>query len=170
MLQNRAKKVSNTLPCHCSLHSIGNDSRATLHHAQYTKLPWPVKIKLPKTNKKTNIGLSRWPALGCCLLLAGVPHCHLFITSLSQPDSSNPVDTRASAEVALAISAYHKTFSFPRPPLKYQGSWERESETAEAWTACHFLPRFHWGDTEMSDTGWQLEHMKSSSTDKPCHL
>lgn len=79
-----------------------------------------------KTNKKTNIGLSRWPALGCCLLLAGVPHCHLFITSLSQPDSSNPVDTRASAEVALAISAYHKTFSFPRPPLKYQGSWERE--------------------------------------------
>lgn len=86
------------------------------------------KIKLPKTNKKTNIGLSRCPALGCCLLLAGVPHCHLFITSLSQPDSSNPVDTRASAEVALAISAYHKTFSFPRPPLKYQGSWERERD------------------------------------------
>lgn len=29
-----------------------------------------------------------------------------------------------------------------------------------AQSGCHFLPRFHRGDKEMSDIGRQMEHMK----------
>lgn len=88
-----------------------------------------------------------------------IPHRHLFITSLSQSDSRYPVDRWASSKAALAISVFHKTAS----PIHCQHIWapQRESGIAEARPGCHFLHHFRWGDKEMSDMGWQLEHTKA---------
>lgn len=138
----------------CSMHSIGNDSRPTYIIHSTPTCPNPPKISL---TIKTQSSPSRWPAPGCCLPLAGIPHCHLFITSLSQSDSHYPVDRWASSEAALAISVFHKTVF----PIHCQNIWAPKRETVAAWSGCHFLSRFYWGDKEMSDMGRQLEHMKA---------
>lgn len=107
---------------------------------------------------KTQSSPSRWLAPGCCLLLAGIPHCHLFITSLSQSDSQYPVDRWASSKAALAISVFHNPP--PQSTTNISGLL-REREIAAARSCCHFLPCFCRGDLEMSDRGRQLEHKKA---------
>lgn len=102
---------------------------------------------------------------GCCFPLAGIPHCHLFITSLSQSDSQYPVDRWASSEAALAISEFHKTVF----PIHRRNIWAPQRKTAAARAGCHFSPRFHWGDKEMSD-GPTTGAYESFGADKACHF
>lgn len=120
---------SSKRPCHqCdntalpySTHSTWNDSTDTyIRHIKPT-CPDPSKISL---TIKTQSSLSRWLAPGRCLPLAGIPHCHLFIASLSQSDSQYPVDRWAFSEAALPISALHKTAS----PIHCQHIWAPQRE------------------------------------------
>lgn len=87
-------------------HSIGNGSGATYMGDMNPSGPDPSLISLPVKSSGQPQAADGWSP-GCCLLLAGFPRCHLFITSLSQSDSRYPVDRRASSEAALAISLFH---------------------------------------------------------------
>lgn len=81
------------------------------------------------------------------------PHCHSLILSILLTDELPPrrhllsqCSTNQPSQPAANISGLLR---------------EREREIAAARSGCHFLPRFRWGDKEMSDMGRQLEHTKA---------
>lgn len=95
----------------------------------------------------THGSLSRWPAPGCCLLLAGNPQRHLFITSLSQSDSWYLVDRWDSSQ---AEPSSHST---------NQNIWPPRRNAAVTQSCCLLAPCCYWGDRGKSDLGGQPERM-----------